>query len=208
MIDNSKRDKILEASLCEFAEYGYDKASTDRISEKAGVSKGLIFHYFGSKDNLYMIIVNRCIDDFLDKFNKMEFHDSEFIQRFTQITKMKYDFFITNPMHYMMLANGFYNAPKNLKEKLEFRYSELKRFGLNIIVDMIKNLPVKESISADDIWVMFESISNLLESKYLPCFTEDINNLEETYDIVIQEYIKLIKIVFYGIIDQNREVII
>ncbi|HCX62694.1 MAG TPA: hypothetical protein DHU59_09685 [Clostridiales bacterium] len=203
MIDNSKRDKILEASLDEFAEYGYDKASTDRISEKAGVSKGLIFHYFGSKDNLYMIIINKCIDDFFDKFNKMKFDDSEFIQKFIQITKMKYNFFVNNPMHYRILTRGFYNAPKKLQEKLKFRYSELKQIGLNILVDMIKDLPIKENISADDILAVFESITGLMESKYLPYFTEDIDNFEEIYDGVIDEYIKLINIVLYGILYQN-----
>ena len=203
MIDNSKRDKILEASLCEFAEYGYDKASTDRISEKAGVSKGLIFHYFGSKDNLYMIIINKCIDDFFDKFNKMKFDDSEFIQKFIQITKMKYNFFISNPMHYRILTSGFYNAPKKLQKKLELRYSELKQIGLNIIVDMIKGLPIKENISADDILIVFESFTGLMESRYLPHFTEDIDNFEEIYDAIIDEYIKLINIVLYGILDQN-----
>src|SRR5690554_5098759 len=106
MGENSKKDKIIEASLAEFAEYGYDKASTDRISTKAGVSKGLIFHYFGSKDNLYMIIINKCIDDIFDEFNKIEFKDVEFTSMLIKITKMKYNFFINNPMHYQILING------------------------------------------------------------------------------------------------------
>ncbi|EUJ31031.1 TetR family transcriptional regulator [Listeria cornellensis FSL F6-0969] len=45
-----KRDKILKVAVEEFADHGYKAASTNRISEIAGVSKGLIFHYFGSKE--------------------------------------------------------------------------------------------------------------------------------------------------------------
>lgn len=208
MIDNSKKDKILEAGLDEFAEYGYDKASTDRISSKAGVSKGLIFHYFGSKDNLYMIIINKCIDDIFDEFDKIEFNSSEFIRMLSQIIKTKYDFFINNPMHYKIITNGFYNAPKKLQKKLELRYSELKQIGLNIIVDMIKDLPVKENISTDDVLTVFGAITNLMEIKYLSCFAEDISNFEEMYDIIVNDYIKFVNIFLYGIADQNEEVII
>lgn len=208
MIDNSKRDKILEASLDEFAECGYDKASTDKISAKAGVSKGLIFHYFGSKDNLYFIIINKCIDDIFNEFNKIKFNDSDFISMLTQINKMKYDFFIKNPMHYQIIVNGFYNSPKKLQKKLEQRYSELKQIGLNIIVDMIKDLPIKENISVDDILTVLASITNLIENKYLSYFIKGIYQYEEVYNSAVDEYMKLINIVLYGILDQNQGVII
>jgi len=51
-LDSHKRDKILNASMREFR-YGYRKASTDTIVKDAGISKGLLFRYFGSKANLY-----------------------------------------------------------------------------------------------------------------------------------------------------------
>ncbi|EMV4835388.1 helix-turn-helix transcriptional regulator, partial [Listeria monocytogenes] len=51
---DEKRLKILEAAMGEFTEKGYQAASTNKICEKAGVSKGLIFHYFGSKEKLYI----------------------------------------------------------------------------------------------------------------------------------------------------------
>lgn len=40
---DEKRLKILEAAMGEFTEKGYQAASTNKICEKAGVSKGLIF---------------------------------------------------------------------------------------------------------------------------------------------------------------------
>ncbi len=201
MGENSKKDKIIEASLAEFAEYGYDKASTDRISTKAGVSKGLIFHYFGSKDNLYMIIINKCIDDIFDEFNKIEFKDVEFTSMLIKITKMKYNFFINNPMHYQILVNGLYHAPKKLKAKLEHRFSELKQIGLNILVDMIKDLPIRKDIQSNDILTVFSSIINVFEGKYLSYLIKGIDNFEEIYESLASEYVRLVNIVLYGILD-------
>jgi len=48
-IEPEKRDRILNAAIEEFASFPFEKASTNHIVAKAGISKGLLFHYFGSK---------------------------------------------------------------------------------------------------------------------------------------------------------------
>src|SRR6188768_180789 len=45
---------ILSAARDEFAEYGLNGARVDRIAQRVGASKNLIYHYFGSKDRLYL----------------------------------------------------------------------------------------------------------------------------------------------------------
>ena len=57
----SKRDSVINAAMREFS-YGYKKASTDAIVREAGISKGLLFHYFGSKENLYRFLVGYAIE--------------------------------------------------------------------------------------------------------------------------------------------------
>lgn len=59
---DEKRVKILDAAMEEFTEKGYQAASTNKICAKAEVSKGLIFHYFGSKEKLYIAAVSYAID--------------------------------------------------------------------------------------------------------------------------------------------------
>ena len=46
-----KKQKIYQAALEEFVEHGYQNASTNRITQRAGISKGLLFHYFKNKKN-------------------------------------------------------------------------------------------------------------------------------------------------------------
>ncbi|MBU8933690.1 MAG: TetR/AcrR family transcriptional regulator [candidate division Zixibacteria bacterium] len=45
--------RILEAALKEFSRYGVEGARVDRIAQKAGVNKAMIYYYFSSKENLY-----------------------------------------------------------------------------------------------------------------------------------------------------------
>lgn len=51
-----KQDRIINGALKIFAGNGYRHASTDEIASEAGISKGLLFHYFYSKIGLYAFL--------------------------------------------------------------------------------------------------------------------------------------------------------
>ncbi len=55
-LTKSKQDRIINGALSVFAENGYSHASTDEITGRAGISKGLLFHYFGSKLGTYTFL--------------------------------------------------------------------------------------------------------------------------------------------------------
>ena len=52
-LKQEKQDRIINAALKVFAKNSYRHASTDEVVKEAGISKGLIFHYFESKAGLY-----------------------------------------------------------------------------------------------------------------------------------------------------------
>lgn len=49
-----KRDAILKAALAEFGTHDFDAASLDRIIAAAGISKGGLYEYIASKEELYL----------------------------------------------------------------------------------------------------------------------------------------------------------
>jgi AcrR family transcriptional regulator len=59
-----REQEILEVAEREFAERGFTGASMDAIAAGAGISKPLVYAYFGSKEGLYSAIVRRAGDKF------------------------------------------------------------------------------------------------------------------------------------------------
>lgn len=59
----SSTSRILEAALALFAEEGYDRTSMASIAKKAKVSKGLIYNYFESKEDLLKELVTYIMED-------------------------------------------------------------------------------------------------------------------------------------------------
>ena len=66
-LKKEKQDRMINAALKVFAIKGYKHASTDDIVVVAGISKGLLFHYFGSKLGLYTFLY-----DYSTRFMKLE----------------------------------------------------------------------------------------------------------------------------------------
>ncbi len=56
-LDAEKRERIIRAAVHEFADRGYELANTNRIAEQAKISVGSLFHYFDTKENLFLFIV-------------------------------------------------------------------------------------------------------------------------------------------------------
>jgi AcrR family transcriptional regulator len=65
-----RREEILVAAFDEFAEHGLHGTSTDVIARKAGVSQSYLFRLFGTKKELYLESVRRCLRETLELFQE------------------------------------------------------------------------------------------------------------------------------------------
>ncbi|MBC8527237.1 MAG: TetR/AcrR family transcriptional regulator [Candidatus Cloacimonetes bacterium] len=64
------RNQIIEKALEIFAEHGYYKTSIEMIAKAAGISKGLIYNYFKSKDELLEIVLMQGFN-FFDEMSEI-----------------------------------------------------------------------------------------------------------------------------------------
>lgn len=88
--DDARKNRILEAALIEFADKGYKKASTNTIVREAKVSKGLLFHYFISKKELYIHIYNYALDTITNElYAGVNFADKDVLARLYASTLQK-----------------------------------------------------------------------------------------------------------------------
>lgn len=60
-LKKEKQDRIINGAMKVFAREGYAHASTDEMVREAQISKGLLFHYFGSKQGLYGFLTDYSV---------------------------------------------------------------------------------------------------------------------------------------------------
>ncbi len=68
-IRQEKTNLIMDTALELFANIGYEATSISQIARKADISKGLLYNYFQSKEDLLQAILNKGIDDMMDIFD-------------------------------------------------------------------------------------------------------------------------------------------
>jgi AcrR family transcriptional regulator len=58
---DAKRRQLMEAAMTEFAAHGIAGARMDRIAQRAGCSAGLVYTYFGGKDELFDAVFDAAV---------------------------------------------------------------------------------------------------------------------------------------------------
>lgn len=108
------KEKILESSLEEFAEKGYDGARIDRIANIAGVNKALIYYYFKNKDELYNASINYL---FQKSMPHVELPKGTVQQRTLYMLEQFIIFLHYNPI-YIKIMDHAVSSGRNIFDKL------------------------------------------------------------------------------------------
>lgn len=74
---DERRTQLLELGLRLFGERSYDELSVDDIARAAGISKGLLYHYFPSKRHFYVETVRRAAQQLLDRTDPTDLDEPE-----------------------------------------------------------------------------------------------------------------------------------
>lgn len=67
-----REQQITAVAVTEFAEKGYAAASIMRVAQRAGISKPLVYQYFGSKDGLYLACLHDVVGGLLSRLAEAE----------------------------------------------------------------------------------------------------------------------------------------
>jgi len=98
-IRKDRRQAIMDTALEIFAEHGYDSTSISMLAKSAGVSKGLMYNYFKSKEELLSTIMNEGIDEIFSFIDPN--HDGI-------LTRDEFEYMIDEIFNLMKVKNNFY----------------------------------------------------------------------------------------------------
>jgi len=149
-LPEEKRKNILSAALTEFAEHGYTNASTNRIVKAAGISKGLLFHYFENKRKLFLYVLDHTINQLMQKLSAYTTDLSgDFFEQIGQYALIKMRIGIEEPEMYHILYDVYVNLPKNIKDDLMQRYGQILSDSRKDFVKTMDTSRLREGVTAE-----------------------------------------------------------
>lgn len=200
-LDSEKQDRIINAAIKEFAQKGYDSASTNEIVKEAGISKGLLFHYFQSKKQLFFFLFDYCYNHVADEFyKKVDLTERDFFKRIRQSVHIKMDLQTKYPEILTFIQEAFMQDSPEIKDEFDKKKQELNAVNIGIIFDGIDLSKFREDVDVQKIlkvitWT-FEKMSDeeLLKAKMVPGHKIDYEKVfleaEEFFEIFIKCFYK------------------
>ncbi|MEZ5042939.1 MAG: TetR/AcrR family transcriptional regulator [Saprospiraceae bacterium] len=137
---------IREAALEVFAKYGYHSASITQIAKEAGVSKGLLYNYFASKEELLQSIVQEAMEANEASWLKSLESDLPPFEKLKKATENTIDLVKSNLHHWRLLTALSFQPDvfKSMEEMLTAKRVEYIQKIAELFIQMGIAEPEKE----------------------------------------------------------------
>lgn len=169
-----KKQAIIQAALEEFYHKGYEGASTNQITKSAGVSKGILFHYFSDKRSLYLTLVDECMSHYFHTLaSSLPDLSEDLFEALDQLSKIKIDAFKREPMKYGFIAKAFMTMSNELKTELHLKQQRMKEHAVDLLVSRVDHNRFRTDIEPKQ---AIEFVLLSLEA----LIAKQINSLNET----------------------------
>lgn len=199
MKEKTSEEKIFEAALYEFAEKGYTGASTNSICERAGVAKGLLFHYYKSKKNLYLAVLEASLETLMSYVLGGAMQEkTDLLEQIFYMSELKICFFRAHPQMGKILTNSMYfdkeKTPPEIIEKVE----AYKRKGLESIRELLEKQEFRPGVDKNQ---AFEFILFTLQgySNYLLGNDPNFEMMVDSFDLIVQKLRGITDFIKYGV---------
>lgn len=201
-LPKEKRENIINAAIDEFAEYGLENASTNRIVANSGISKGSFYQYFEDKQDVFthllIVLENEKMEYFTDKHAPSMNMDT--FQYFRWMIKIGMEFNTAHPrltqaISRVLFGEGMYygNTFADIREKTSQ--------GLRVLIEQAAERgEVDPSVDVDLAVMVMETWSNAISTYIMQEGVKQKDIMKWVRSAKTQEKIdKLLYVMEYGL---------
>lgn len=146
-IDEERKNKILEIGIEEFSSKGYEKANINIIAKNAGISIGLMYKYFATKEDLFITCIHRGMAILEKAINEIMQSDDKLLIKAEKLIR-------TTCMHSRKNANyiKMYNeitSEKGSAERTKMLVEEIESKTSSVYISAIAQALAKGDVRGD-----------------------------------------------------------
>jgi Transcriptional regulator len=159
-LPDEKRRRIMNAALALFAVNGYKKTAVDDIVAEAGISKGSIFYYFGSKRKFFLYLYEYAIKLTNDTIlRQLDRRDSDLFSRMWKIQQMKLCLMTDYPSMYAFTARVAKERDESLREDVAAINKHYRTNVMSYAREGINTSRFRSDVHIDDVISMMNWVS-------------------------------------------------
>jgi AcrR family transcriptional regulator len=134
-VQDIKKDKILEAAYQRFLHYGYSKTTMSEISGDLSMSKALLYYYFPDKSQLYVDVMRKLANEYVNLLLSRQNSFSDLQEAFTFQINSQHEFILRNYNFFDYFRLNDQNLPDMIWEIV----ASVNQAEEDLLVNEIKN---------------------------------------------------------------------
>ena len=199
------RQRILDAAMEEFSGKGYEGASLNTVWEEKGLSKGIVYHYFKDRDELYLLCVERCFDALTaymrDVAGKLNGPARERLQTYFD---GRLRFFVENPLYLGLFADAVFHTPAVLSDQIALRRQSFDQLNISVLTELLKSEPMRKGLSPEAVAEDFRMYMDFFNLH----FRSAIRSGQPVGEILMEHEKRChrqLDILLYGVMEEKNE---
>ncbi|KUP24037.1 TetR/AcrR family transcriptional regulator [Paenibacillus sp. DMB5] len=146
-LPEEKQSKIIDGALASFSLNGYKKTSVSDIAVSAGISKAMVFHYFGTKKELYVYLIGYCTSLIMNQIEeKFDRSITDFFDRITMTAGIKISAMEKHPASLSFLSGVYFEQDPEVKQEIKAALATGESFRSSLAYDGIDLYKFKEGV--------------------------------------------------------------
>lgn len=144
-----KQNIIIDAALSVFGTNGYKKTSVSDIAAAAGISKAMVFHYFGTKKALYFYLIQMCGQTITNEVNqKFDNSVTDFFDRIMLATDIEISVMKKHPTIPQFINSVYFEQDREVKEEIQalLAGNEGEQFRNRIVLEGMDATKFKDGV--------------------------------------------------------------
>ena len=133
---DATKGRILEAAKQEFAKLGLGGARVDEIALQAQANKRMIYHYFGSKEELFTVVLEEAYIDIRTAEQKLELEHLPAAEALRKLVTFTWQYYLDNPEFIRLVNSENLHQARHIKESK--RLQEVSRRFTGMVADILK----------------------------------------------------------------------
>lgn len=157
------KEKILQAAITEFSASGYDKVTMENICTRHGISKGMMYHYYSGKDDLFLLCVQTMYErmqQYLEE-NMAELEKKDALHALKEFWMMRESFFGEHPPFKNIFENALLRTPAHLFEKIEEIRGPIETLNRQFLHRTIGKIQLRENLRQENVSIYLEAMESV-----------------------------------------------
>lgn len=195
------KEKIINACIKEFGSNEYVAASLNNICKNNNISKGLLFHYYKNKEELFLLCAEKCFED-LSKYlqENFQWRGKGINEELNSYLNKRFEFFKEHSYYNQIFISAVFNPPEGLEEDIKAIKKVLDDTNKKFLSKILEDSHLKDNIDKDTALNMILDFGSYLQLKFKSLYKE---RKDQCADLIAEQdkaFKDMLNIFLYGII--------